>query len=90
MYFEIAGFSSDELYKIIQPKVEAAGFVLDFSWADPETDGEFMGFEYEYKGAKPLLVQDFADLVKDLAKVPINSAEIPPYRFSLAPPRTES
>lgn len=81
MLLEIRGFSSSELYDTIIPKLEAADFKEVSHWADPETDGELMGFQYEYIGEKELSFEDLIKLIKEIKSVPIKSALIPDYKF---------
>ena len=81
MLLEIRGFSSSELYDTIIPKLETADFKEVNHWADPETDGELMGFQYEYTGEKELLFEDLIKLIKEIKSVPIQSALIPDYKF---------
>lgn len=81
MLLEMRGFSSSELYDIIIPKLEAAEFKEVSHWADPETDGELMGFQYEYTGKKELPFEDLIKLIKEIEAVPIKSALIPEYKF---------
>lgn len=83
MLLEMRGFSSSELYDTIIPKLEAAEFKEVNHWADPETDGELMGFQYEYNGTKELLFEDLIKLIKEIEAVTIKSALIPEYKFYL-------
>ncbi|MBI2263656.1 MAG: hypothetical protein HYU64_00560 [Armatimonadetes bacterium] len=83
MLLEITGCASQELYEEIIPRLKERKFSEIGHWADPESDGEYMGWDFEYQGAKPLSVEELYQLVQELLTIPVESALIPAYEFKL-------
>ncbi len=71
MLLEIKVLSSAEWYEKVIPRLEQIGLVLreDLGWADPETDGEYMGYYYDYQGQEPLRFEDLAATLKKIKAI---------------------
>jgi hypothetical protein len=78
MLLEIKVLSSAEWYEKVIPLLQRRGFVAreDLQWADPETDGEYMGYYYDYQGNSPLAYEDLAALIKQIKAI-IRRGEAP-------------
>lgn len=88
MLLEARVWGSKEWYEDCMPRLEEKGFVQreDLGWADPETDGEFMGFYYDYRGQEPLSFEDLAAFINDLKAI-LDRAYTPPGQFALVKDR---
>jgi hypothetical protein len=84
MLLEIRVWGSRQWYKEVMPRLEQKEFALleDLGWSDPETDGEFMGFYYEYRGAEPMAVKDLCSFIQELAAI-IEHGEAPSVEFNI-------
>ena len=78
MLLEIKVLGSAQWYEQAMPQLEQGGFVLqeDLGWADPETDGEYMGYYYDYQGQQPLRFEELVALIKKI-KTMIRRGEAP-------------
>jgi len=86
MLLEIRVFGSAEWYEDVAPNLETLGFknIVELNWADPETDGEYMGFYYTYEGKVPMAFNEFAETIREMEKT-IKDGEAPFIQVSIVP-----
>lgn len=84
MILEVKVFGSAEWYEQCLPAFEEFGFtqIVDMGWSDPETDGEFMGFYYDYAKDEPLTLEHFKDFLDEIKSI-IMDGEAPFIKFAM-------
>ena len=80
MLLEVKVTASQEWYEEIMPELEKMGFVVkeELGWADPETDGELMGYYFDYQGDKSLDFKKFMEFIQDIEEKLKDSLALPP------------
>ncbi|MCD6310125.1 MAG: hypothetical protein J7M18_05385 [Candidatus Eremiobacteraeota bacterium] len=70
LYLMAKVVASREWYEEVLPMMEKKGFrdIPDKGFSDPETDGELMGYFFEYNG-KELPLQDFVEMINEINKI---------------------
>ena len=70
MYLKAGVVASREWYEECLPMLEEKGFkdVPEKGYSDPDTDGELMGYFFEYKG-KELPMQDFVAMINEVNRI---------------------
>lgn len=84
MLLEVRVWSSQEWYEAAYPKFEEQGFKEreDLGWSDPETDGEFMGYYFEWNKTEGIAWEDFCKFLQAIKKI-IDASEAPDIKFYL-------
>ncbi len=90
MLLEVQVVGSAEWFEEALPAFKEFGFRQrkDLGWADPETDGELMGFYYDI-GEDSVPFRHMADFIKEIEKI-IQDGEAPYIKFNMVPDRKKS
>jgi hypothetical protein len=74
MLLEIEVLGSAEWFEQVYPKFKVMGFeeVSELKWADPETDGELMGYYFDYTKKEGIPVDEFALLLSEMQEILAN------------------
>ena len=87
MLLEVKVVSSEEWYEEILPEIEKMGFkeLEDLGWQDPETDGEYMGYYFEYRGKEPMELTKLCEFIQKTEEKLKNTLALPPKWFIFPP-----
>lgn len=90
MLLEVKVFGSAEWFDEVYPKFETMGFVeqKDLGWSDPETDGEYMGYYFDYNENEGMHFDDFVGFIKEMEEI-INKGEAPFIKINIVKSRKQ-